>query len=92
MNAIPTNFDVTPVQPSNPRRRKLKVHQPEVNAPAVFLKGPDVLRRYRISHVTLWRWIRDAKDGFPKPTKFGRFNFWLLSDLEAWEAAHKVVG
>ena len=35
-------------------------------------------------------WIeRRLKDdsGFPRPVYFGRFRYWLLSDLERWERA-----
>jgi predicted DNA-binding transcriptional regulator AlpA len=86
MNAVSTNFT-----PPARKPRKVTVHQPQVDAPPVFVNGPDVMARYRISHVTLWRWIKNAPEsGFPKPTKINRFNFWLLSDLEAWEAKQEA--
>ena len=56
-------------------------------APAEFLGGPDVQARYRRSHVTIWRWVRDADLGFPSPIRIKGLNYWRLSDIEAWEAA-----
>ncbi|HDR28858.1 MAG TPA: DNA-binding protein [Rhodovulum sp.] len=52
-----------------------------------FLTGPQVQARYRRTHVTIWRWVRDPNLGFPQPIKINRHNFWRLADLEAWEAA-----
>ena len=51
-----------------------------------FLTGPDVQSRYRRSHVTIWRWQRDPKLGFPKPIQINGLNYWRLNELVAWEA------
>ncbi|MFT7310476.1 MAG: putative DNA-binding transcriptional regulator AlpA, partial [Paracoccaceae bacterium] len=32
-----------------------------------FLTGPQVQSRYQKSHVTIWRWVRDADLKFPQP-------------------------
>jgi predicted DNA-binding transcriptional regulator AlpA len=58
----------------------------------IFLTGPQVQARFQKSHVTIWRWIRDAELGFPQPIKINRLNYWRLSDLEAWEAAQAEQG
>ena len=51
-----------------------------------FLTGPQVQARYQKSHVSIWRWMNDARMGFPAPLKINRLNYWKLSDLEEWEA------
>jgi len=50
-----------------------------------FLTGPQVQVRYQKSHVTIWRWVKDAELDFPKPIQINRLNYWRLADLEAWE-------
>ena len=54
-----------------------------------FVTGPQVQARYQKSHVTIWRWVKDAELDFPKPIQINRLNYWRLSDLEAWEAAQQ---
>ena len=53
----------------------------------VFLTGPKVRARYGVSDMTLWRWLRDMRLDFPRPTYLGRFRYWRLDDLERWERA-----
>ncbi|MGJ8588801.1 MAG: helix-turn-helix transcriptional regulator [Yoonia sp.] len=55
----------------------------------IFVTGPQVQARYQKSHVTIWRWMNDAKLDFPKPIQINRLNYWRLSDLEKWEAAQQ---
>ncbi|MFT7148066.1 MAG: putative DNA-binding transcriptional regulator AlpA [Yoonia sp.] len=52
-----------------------------------FLTGPQVQSRYQKSHVTIWRWVRDADLKFPQPIQINRLNYWRLADLESWESA-----
>ena len=40
-----------------------------------------------ITAMTLHRWIRDPRLNFPEPTYFGRFRFWRIEEIEAWEAS-----
>lgn len=54
-----------------------------------FLTGPQVQARYQKSHVTIWRWVKDANLAFPQPIQINRLNYWRLTDLEAWEAAQE---
>jgi predicted DNA-binding transcriptional regulator AlpA len=49
--------------------------------PARYLR-----ERYRVSDMTIWRWLRDENLGFPKPTLINRRRYWILADLEDWEA------
>ena len=35
--------------------------------------------------MTLHRWCRDERLGFPSPVYVGRVRFWRIAELEAWE-------
>ena len=56
-----------------------------------FLPASGVWNRYGITSMTLFRWLRDEKLGFPRPVYIGRFRFWRVSELEAFEAARPRV-
>lgn len=58
-----------------------------------FLPAKQVLARYGVVDMTLDRWVKDARMGFPKPVYFGRLRFWKLSELVAFEqdAARKSM-
>jgi predicted DNA-binding transcriptional regulator AlpA len=59
-----------------------------------WLTGPQVARRFGISSMSLWRWMRDSRLGFPDPTHIRKRNYWRLSEIVEWErqAAAKVSG
>ena len=53
------------------RKRALPPHQDEsesADAPRKFLPAPAVCKRYGVSDMTLFRWLRDPALGFPQPT------------------------
>jgi predicted DNA-binding transcriptional regulator AlpA len=50
-----------------------------------FLPAAQVFARYGVSSMSVYRWLRNPKLGFPKPVYIGRYRFWRLSDLVAWE-------
>ena len=50
-----------------------------------FLGAPEVEARYRISSMTLWRWLRDRELGFPRPTWIRKRRYWRHVDLVTWE-------
>jgi predicted DNA-binding transcriptional regulator AlpA len=50
-----------------------------------YLPARQVWERYGVTSMSLWRWLRDADLRFPKPMRIGRFRYWRLSDLVAWE-------
>ena len=52
---------------------------------AAYLPGPKVRARYDVTDMTIYRWLNDEDMGFPRPYYFGRFRYWLLGELEAWE-------
>lgn len=55
------------------------------NPAQVFLPARKVWERYGVTSMTLHRWLKDPNNNFPKPTYLGRFRYWRLADLEAWE-------
>lgn len=50
-----------------------------------YLPIGDVIARYRVSVMSIERWLRDPRMAFPQPVYFGRRRFWLLNDIENWE-------
>ncbi|WP_299803551.1 hypothetical protein [Tardiphaga sp.] len=44
-----------------------------------------------ISHMTLWRWMRSETLGFPKPTVTNGRNYFIRSEIEAWDRARREV-
>ena len=62
------------------------------DATNVFLTGPQVLARYHVTEMTLWRWLRDEKLGFPQPMTVNRRRFFRLADLVAWEQLQSTRG
>jgi hypothetical protein len=52
----------------------------------VYLDSRAVRRRYGgRSDVSLWRWARDPKLGFPQPIYIQKYRYWRLADLLEWE-------
>jgi predicted DNA-binding transcriptional regulator AlpA len=56
-----------------------------------YLTARAVYERYSICDMTLTRWVNDPRKDFPKPTYFGRFRYWKLADLVAWERRQPVA-
>ena len=52
-----------------------------------FLTAQQVLQRYQISHMCLWRGLRDSQLNFPKPMRVNARRYWLEEDLAQWERA-----
>ncbi len=50
----------------------------------------DVQARYKISHMTLWRWQNDPEIQFPRPMKIRKRRFWRLGDLVAFDARQRA--
>ena len=51
-----------------------------------FLPARRVWERYGVTSMTLWRWLRDESINFPQPVRIGRFRYFSIAELEAWEA------
>lgn len=55
-----------------------------------YLTGPQVLKRYGISEMTLYRWQKDELLAFPKPMIIRRRKFFREEELTAWERRRAV--
>ncbi|WFP76350.1 hypothetical protein [Mesorhizobium sp. WSM4906] len=62
-----------------------------VTKPKRELDTAAVCRRYRISDTTLDRRLDDRSSRFPQPHWRGRRRFWLESELDAYDAARRLV-
>lgn len=50
-----------------------------------YLTSAQVMSRYSISEMTLFRWQKSEKLSFPKPMVVNRRKFFNVDDLTAWE-------
>jgi predicted DNA-binding transcriptional regulator AlpA len=57
-----------------------------------YLPARAVWERYGITTMTLYRWIASVDLNFPRPVYLGRFRYWKIADLLAWEATRPNVG
>jgi hypothetical protein len=51
----------------------------------VHISGAALRARYGIVGMTLLRWERSEKLGFPKLRWINNRKYWVLSEVEAWE-------
>lgn len=57
-------------------------------ADAKYLSANAVCARYDgKSKMTLYRWCKDPDLNFPKPVKIRGQNYWLVSELDAYDSA-----
>ena len=52
-----------------------------------YLTAGQVLRRYSITDMTLWRWLRNEELAFPQPTKINGRRYFKEAELSTWERA-----
>jgi predicted DNA-binding transcriptional regulator AlpA len=50
-----------------------------------YLPAKTVRARYSVSFMSIHRWLHDPELNFPKPIYIGRYRYWRLRDLVAWE-------
>ncbi|NKQ85150.1 helix-turn-helix transcriptional regulator [Rhizobium ruizarguesonis] len=50
-----------------------------------YLTGKQVATRYQITPVSLYRWERDERLGFPQPMIVNRRKLYKVEELVAWE-------
>jgi predicted DNA-binding transcriptional regulator AlpA len=50
-----------------------------------LIPAAQILKRYGISEMTLWRWLRDNELGFPRPIVINRRRYWWNTGVSAWE-------
>lgn len=56
-----------------------------------YIKSNAVLDRYGITAMTLYRWIRDSKLGFPKPVVINGVRFFALVELDAFDERRRSI-
>jgi predicted DNA-binding transcriptional regulator AlpA len=59
---------------------------PEAEGDNRLLPARLVRRRYSVSSMSIHRWLKDPNLAFPRPILIGRFRYWHLAELIAWEA------
>jgi predicted DNA-binding transcriptional regulator AlpA len=59
----------------------------ERNLDDVYLPAREVWSRYKVTSMTLYRWVADPSMNFPRPVYFNRYRHWRLADLVAWETS-----
>lgn len=59
-------------------------HGPSSDDP-VYLTGPQILKRFQISDMTLWRWLQNPELGFPRPVVINRRRLFLLASVLEFE-------
>jgi predicted DNA-binding transcriptional regulator AlpA len=52
----------------------------------ISVPGPQVEREFGVSSMTIWRWDRDSKLGFPPKIKINGRNYRSRQQLEAFKA------
>ena len=50
-----------------------------------YFTAPQVMQRFGITEMTLWRWSRDDRLGFPQPMRIRNRKFYSVAEIEAWE-------
>ena len=56
-------------------------------SPEDMLPAAQVLARYQVTEMTLYRWLKDARLSFPQPIRIHTRRYWRLADLQAFESA-----
>ncbi|WP_267424887.1 DNA-binding protein [Methylobacterium sp. GC_Met_2] len=54
-------------------------------SPEDMLPAAQVLARYQVSDMTIFRWLKDSCLGFPQPIRINGRRYWRLADLQAFE-------
>jgi predicted DNA-binding transcriptional regulator AlpA len=76
----------------NATKREVKMFTSNEIAADGYLPARGVWERYGVTSTSLYRWLADEKSDFPHPFYIGRFRYWKIADLLAWEAGRPSVG
>jgi hypothetical protein len=57
-----------------------------------YLPAAVVCERYQVTTMSLQRWLVDEEMAFPRPLYFGRFRYWRVAELVAWERSRPRHG
>jgi len=67
------------------------MHEMETNMSSkLYLTASQVTKRFSISRVTLWNWIKDTDMGFPQPIVIKRIRYFDGDEIEAFEIKLKA--
>lgn len=56
-----------------------------------YLPAKQVLARYGITDMTLWRWLRDKDLGFPQPKKIRGRRYFEGDELDEFDARQEAA-
>lgn len=56
-----------------------------------YLPASQVLNRYDICEMTLWRWQRDTSLGFPIPLIIRRRRMWDVAELDEFDRRQREI-
>jgi predicted DNA-binding transcriptional regulator AlpA len=76
----------------NATKREVTMFASNETAADGYLPARGVWERYGVTSTSLYRWLADEKSDFPHPVYIGRFRYWKIADLLAWEASRPSVG
>jgi hypothetical protein len=76
----------------NATKREVKMFTSNEMAAGGYLPARAVWERYNVTSTSLYRWLGDEEIGFPHPIYIGRFPYWKITNLLAWEASRPSVG
>ena len=62
--------------------------QESLSAGRRFIPATQVKRRYGVTEMTVFRWIRDPRMGFPQPIKIRGRNYFDEAELENYDERH----
>jgi len=63
----------------------------DANMPSkLYLTAPQVQKRFSISRVTLWNWLKDTDMSFPQPILIKRVRYFDSDEIEAFEIKLKA--
>jgi predicted DNA-binding transcriptional regulator AlpA len=60
-----------------------------MQSPKRLIPDPQVCRRYNVTPMTIWRWDRDPRLGFPKPIYIRGRKYRDERELDAFDESHR---
>lgn len=64
-----------------------------MTSPEKLMTASEVMAKFSVSKMSLWRWQQDEKVRFPKPIRIRNRNYYLESEIARFQAdliAHAV--
>ncbi|KGJ15125.1 helix-turn-helix transcriptional regulator [Paracoccus sanguinis] len=57
-----------------------------MTSPEKLMTASEVMAKFAVSKMSLWRWQRDEKLGFPKPIRIRNRNYYRESEIARFQA------